>query len=105
MHYLLFYEVADGYEDDRIEFRASHLAHARKACDRGELILAGAFRPPALGAALLFRAGSAEVAEEFARNDPYVRAGLVKRWEVREWTTVVGEDAEAGLPDSSPPAG
>ena len=32
-------------------------------------------------------------AEEFARADPYVTKGLIARWHVREWTTVVGETA------------
>ena len=27
--------------------------------------------------------------------DPYVRNGLVTRWQVREWTTVVGPNAAA----------
>jgi len=39
---------------------------------------------------LLFRGDSARVAEQFAENDPYVLNGLVTRWRVREWTTVVG---------------
>ncbi len=40
---------------------------------------------------LLFEADSPDVAEAFAQADPYVRAGLVKHWRVRAWTTVVGE--------------
>jgi len=28
--------------------------------------------------------------ESFARHDPYVINGLVKRWEVRPWTAVIG---------------
>ena len=31
------------------------------------------------------------MAENFAKADPYVVNGLVKRWHVREWTTVVGD--------------
>jgi uncharacterized protein YciI len=31
-----------------------------------------------------------EAAEAFARADPYVRNGLVTRWRIREWTTVIG---------------
>ena len=46
---------------------------------------------PADGSAALFKAESAELVERFAAGDPYVRAGLVKRWHVRKWTTVVGE--------------
>jgi uncharacterized protein YciI len=30
-------------------------------------------------------------AEAFALSDPYVTNGLVRRWRVREWTTVVGD--------------
>ena len=45
------------------------------------------------GAVLLFKGDSPEVAEKFAREDPYVTNGAVKRWYVREWTTVAGEDA------------
>ena len=41
---------------------------------------------------------SPAAAEAFAVADPYVRAGLVTRWRVREWTTVVGPDAEVALP-------
>ena len=29
-------------------------------------------------------------AERFAAADPYVKNGLVARWEVRRWITVVG---------------
>ena len=49
-------------------------------------------------AVLLFRGTSPAVAESFATNDPYVKNGLVRKWYVREWTTVVGEGAEAPLP-------
>jgi uncharacterized protein YciI len=45
------------------------------------------------GALLLFKADSPRVAETFARADPYVTNGLVVRWRVREWTTVVGDGA------------
>jgi hypothetical protein len=41
----------------------------------------------------LFKGDSPEAAERFAAADPYVKAGLVKRWRVRPWTTVVGESA------------
>jgi len=42
---------------------------------------------------LLFKGDSPDVAERFANADPYVTSGAVKRWYVREWTTVVGVDA------------
>jgi uncharacterized protein len=93
MHYLLFYDVSSDYVSRRAEFRAEHLALAWQAQARGELILAGALADPVDGAVLLFRGDSAEVATRFVAADPYVKNGLVTRWRVRPWTTVVGEDA------------
>jgi uncharacterized protein len=92
MHYLLFYEVGEDYVSRRADFREAHLEKAWKANERGELVLGGALANPVDGAVLLFKADSSEVAENFARSDPYVTSGLVKRWYVREWTTVVGGD-------------
>ena len=100
MHYLLFYEVGGDYAERRRQFRAAHLKHARQAVGRGELVLGGAYANPVDGALLLFRGSSPAVAEEFAASDPYVTNGLVTRWRVREWTTVVGPGAEVRLPDA-----
>jgi hypothetical protein len=97
MHYLLFYEAGVDYAERRKPFRAAHLEHARQALARGELVLAGAYAHPVDGGVLLFRGGSPAAAEEFAKTDPYVVNGLVKRWYVREWTTVVGADAESKI--------
>lgn len=91
MHYLLFYEVADGYVERREPFRNDHLALAWQAQARGELVLAGALADPADMGVLLFEGDSPEVAARFAEADPYVRNGLVRRWWVRPWTTVVGD--------------
>ncbi|MCM0080849.1 YciI family protein [Geomonas sp. Red32] len=96
MHYLLFYEISADYLARRGEFRAEHLALAWQAAERGELVLGGALADPVDGAVLLFKGESAEVAERFAKADPYVTSGLVTKWRVRPWTTVVG--AEASTP-------
>lgn len=101
MHYLLFYEVAPDYAERRNQFRAAHLAYARAAAARGELVLGGAYAEPIDGALLLFKGDSSDVATNFAARDPYVTGGLVTRWRVREWTTVVGRDAAAPLPDDA----
>lgn len=97
MHYLLFYDVTPDYLERRTEFRQLHLAHARDAVARGELVLGGALANPADRAILLFKGSSPAAAEAFAASDPYVKNGLVERWYVREWTTVVGPMAEAPL--------
>jgi len=93
MHYLLFYEVGEDYVARRAEFRAAHLEKAWQASARGDLVLGGALGNPVDGAVLLFKGESPEVAEKFARADPYVTSGAVKRWYVREWTTVAGKEA------------
>jgi uncharacterized protein YciI len=98
VHYLLFYDVVADYADRRTPFRKDHLAYARAAVTRGELVLGGALANPVDGTVLLFKGDSAAAAEAFARADPYVTNGLVTRWRVREWTTVVGKDAEVALP-------
>lgn len=89
MYYLLLYDVVDEFTERRAPYREAHLKLARAASDNGELLLAGAFSDPADGAALVFRAVDRSVAERFATHDPYVTAGLVKHWTVREWTVVV----------------
>jgi uncharacterized protein YciI len=90
VHYLLFYDVVEDYVERRTPLRAAHLAHAQAFVQRRELILGGALAQPADAAVLLFQGDSPAVAEGFAAADPYVTEGLVKRWWVREWTTVVG---------------
>ena len=99
MHYLLFYDVVDDYVTRRVPLRALHIGHARESVARGEMVLGGALANPPDGAVLLFRGSSPEAAEQFARTDPYVVNGLVKKWWVREWTTVLGPTAEVPLPD------
>ena len=75
----------------RTAFRDDHLALAREAHDRGEIVLAGALADPADGAVLVFRGDDRSVAERFAELDPYVKNGLVTRWRVRPWTVVIGD--------------
>jgi uncharacterized protein len=98
MHYLLMYDVVDDYVQRRAPLRSAHIALARQAVARGELVLGGALASPADGVVLLFKGESPTVAEAFATSDPYVANGLVKQWRVREWTTVVGPDAQVALP-------
>ena len=90
-HFLLFYHGAPDYLERRPEFRGEHLTYAWDAADRGELLIGGAYAGPVDGALLLFVGDDKSVAEQFARNDPYVTNGLIERWHVREWTSVVGE--------------
>lgn len=88
MHYLLMYELAPDYLERRAAFRTDHL---KLAWATEGLIAGGALNEPVDRAVLLFEGDSPAAAERFANADPYVKNGLVKRWEVRPWTTVVGK--------------
>jgi uncharacterized protein YciI len=90
MHYILFYKTVENYVEKRKPFREEHLAYANAAQQRGDLVMAGALDEPADGAVLLFKGEKASIAEEFAKNDPYVKNGLITEWKVRPWTVVIG---------------
>ena len=89
MHLLLEYSLADDYLDRRATLREEHLALARAAHARGELLLAGALPDP-FDRALLVWTAPREVVEQFVAADPYVQNGLVTGWTIRDWNVVVG---------------
>jgi len=91
-YYVLHYDLVEDYLERRASLREEHLALARAAFDRGELRLAGALADPVDQAMIVFRGPDRSIAEAFAQRDPYVVQGLVTRWEVRDWTVVVGTE-------------
>src|SRR3712207_282073 len=93
-YYLLEYTLIDDYLARRAAFRDEHLALAREAQRRGDLILAGALAEPPDRAILVWRSDDRSVIERFADGDPYVRHGLVRAWTSRPWTVVIGEVAQ-----------
>jgi len=60
-------------------------------------VSAGAGGDPVGGALLLLQGDTAAAAERVAAADPYVANGLVRRWRVLPWATVVGPQAAAPL--------
>ena len=93
MHFMLIYDVGPEFIQRRAQFRQEHLALAWKAAEVGQLLLAGALEEPTEQALLLFESDSPQAATAFAEADPYVRHGLVTRWRVKRWNTVVGSSA------------
>jgi len=92
-YYALFYrEVVPDFIARRAAFREDHLGLAKAAHARGELVLAGALADPPDGALLIFRVAEPKTIEEFVEKDPYVTGGLVKRWEIRAWNVVIGNE-------------
>ena len=92
-YFVLIYYVVDGFVSRRTAFREEHLRLVGEANRRGQLLLAGALGDPADRALLVFRTQDRSIAEDFARNDPYVINGLVTRWEVQPWAVVIGNDS------------
>ncbi len=89
MYLVLEYALAEDYLERRAALREDHLALAREAHGRGELLLAGALPDPYDRAVLVWTAPQ-EVVERFAEQDPYVTQGLVTSWTVRPWNVVIG---------------
>ena len=78
MHYLLFYEVVEDYEARRVPLRAAHLALARRAVERGELVLGGALANPLDGAVVLFRGSSPRSPPRSRRPTPTSRTASLR---------------------------
>ena len=90
MYYILLYTTVDNYVERRKPFREEHLSLAQQAYQNGSLIMGGALDDPADSAMLVFKSDSPQIANEFAQNDPYVKNGLIKEWQVRPWIVVIG---------------
>jgi uncharacterized protein len=90
MYYILFYKTADDYMEKRSTYRSEHLALINEAHAKGDLLMAGALADPADSAVYIFKGENTDAAEDFAKNDPYVKNGLITEWNVRTWTVVAG---------------
>ena len=89
-HLLLEYTLVEYYLERRAALRDEHLALARTAHERGELLMAGALADPADRAVLVWATDDRSLVTAFVEQDPYVRNGLVTSWRIREWNVVVG---------------
>jgi uncharacterized protein len=91
-YYILFYKTVEDYTERRKPFREQHLNLAQSALNNGTLVMGGALANPADSAILIFKGEDQSVAEEFAKNDPYVINGLITEWHVRLWNVAIGND-------------
>lgn len=87
-HYLLFYKTVEGYAEKRLPYRPEHLAVVHRYKEAGHILMAGALANPLDAAVLIFRVASPLTVEDFVKEDPYVSAGLITSWEIREWSIV-----------------
>lgn len=99
-YFLLHYDLTNDYLERRPGFRSEHLDLARAYAERAQLRYGGALANPADSALLIFEVPDESVIRGFVEADPYVRNGLVKSWQIREWTVVVGADHDGTNPVS-----
>ena len=100
-YYALLYDLVDDMVNRRVPFREEHLRLARESRERGELVLAGALAEPVDRALLVFHVDDKSKVEAFARKDPYVVNGLAKKWQIRPWNVVVGNEQPASSTDAA----
>lgn len=87
MRYALFYESAHDVMSKAPLHMEEHSAHFERFHEDGTLLGIGTFGDPQTeGAMAIFT--TRDAAETFARNDPFVRNGLVRNWYVRDWNEV-----------------
>ncbi len=92
MHYIITAFDKDNSLDLRMSVRPDHLAYAN---EMGITVLGGPLLtegddPKPRGSMLIVEVESREQAEEFAKNDPYNKAGLFDKVIIRRWTPVLG---------------
>lgn len=79
--------VRTGNRFDRV--RAAHRAYWERMATRGVLLGGGIFVDEA-GGILLCEAGCRSDLREVVLADPFIDAGVIARYEIREWTAVLG---------------
>jgi len=89
VRWVLIYDLVDDYLERRPALREDHLALARAAHERGELLLAGEDQQRTIVRIGQCAGDDRDAAEAFAAADPYVTAGLVTSWTVRQWNEVL----------------
>ena len=88
MKFVLFYESADDVGAKARPVFAAHQAHWSEFLAAGSLLMIGTFgNPQDEGSMAVFT--TREAAEEFARTDPFVLHGVVRRWHVQAWNEVL----------------
>lgn len=64
--------------------RSRHMDFLREYGDKGKIVMAGRFAD-AKGAMVIWNVSSLDEAKKLAEKDPYLKEGLLKNYELREW--------------------
>ena len=93
--FCIIYTDKPDHVDVRMKNRPAHIEYALSA---GGILMGGSFTDDTgevmNGSLIVLDTDSREEAEAWAANDPYTKAGLFERIEVRAWKHLIG-----GLPD------
>ena len=88
-NFILEYVYVADILEKRTPYRPDHIKLAEDYNKEKLIISGGPFNPPT-GAVFVFSAEGKETVEEFVAKDPYVAAGLVSSFSIREWNVVIG---------------
>jgi uncharacterized protein YciI len=91
MKYVLFYETAEDYLPKAQLHFPAHRERWLEFQQAGTLLMVGPFGNARDGAMAIFT--TAEAAEAFAVEDPFVLNGVVARWYIRNWNEALVPDA------------
>ena len=80
-----FQSFAD-VQQDAPEQLASHVQTSKQLHEQGRLLMAGAFLDQPVRTMGVLT--SYNDARHYAENDPFVQAGLVEDWHIREWANI-----------------
>jgi hypothetical protein len=87
---VVLYESADDVMTTAPAHYPAHLARIEEFRARGDILMVGTFGDPqAQGSMAIFP--SRVAAEEFVTGDPFVREGVVRSYEIRDWNEVLTE--------------
>lgn len=89
MKAVVFYYTAPDFLAKAPALFPAHKARLDEFQRRGDLLAVGTWADPRDGAMAVFRARAA--AEAFVADDPFVKQGVVARYEIRDWNeTLLG---------------
>ncbi len=83
-----FQSFAD-VQRDAPEQLAEHVATSKRLHEQGSLLMSGAFLDhPDEPLRTMGVLRSYDEARHYAENDPFLRAGLIADWDIREWANI-----------------
>lgn len=89
MYFIIIAEDKPNSLDLRLESRAEHLDYIQAdgvLCQAGPIL----HDDKPCGSLLIIKVADLTAAEEFARRDPYAKAGLFAKVDIRPWMPAIG---------------